>query len=303
MARGERVRCLVRNPNTAQLLEGVGVELAQGDVTRPESLEAACRDMDSVIHAAGIISYWSRRRAELQEVNVEGTRNLLRAANSAGVQRFLLTSSIAAVGWVAGEGEGDEDTPFNWEGVGYCETKAEAESLALGWEGLETLAVSPGIILGQGDVNQNGGRVLLQLQQGQLAAAPRGSTTVANLDDVVAGHLAALDRGTPGQTYILGGTTLSFLDFFGKVAGVIGATAPQRTANAALLNTVALAQEAAAAFSGKEPRLTRQLVALSTRNRTYSSAKAREALGYTPRPLAEGIEACWRWYRDKGLMP
>ena len=198
-ARGDEVRCLVRDPDRAAHL--APLELVAGDITDPSSLASAVAGREAILHLAGFVSFHKRDRSLQERINVDGTRHLADAAADAGVGRFLLTSSIAALGWVSGDGEGDENTTYNWhdDDIAYFDTKKAAQEAVLGHRGFEGLAVNPGMVLGEGDVNRNGGQMLEQLHEGRLPGFPVGQTTVATLDDVVAGHLAALDRGRAGQ--------------------------------------------------------------------------------------------------------
>lgn len=302
--RGDDVRCLVRRADKLGQLDPEGVALSVGDVTDPGSLQTAAKGVDAVIHAAGVVSYWKRNAALQQQVNVDGTRNVLDAAAGAGVRRVLLTSSIAALGW-APDGElGDEDTPFNWGGMGlgYQETKRAAQDLVLGDARVEGVAVNPGITFGPGDVHRNAGRMLLQVHQGGPPAVPSGSTTVAALSDVVAGHLAALDRGTPGRNYVLGGGTPSFLELYRVVAQVVGNPAPTRVVGRGVVKLFGALGLARAAITGTEPAVTPGLAEVSSRNRRYSSQRAIDELGYAPKPMVQGIQACWDWYVAHGYV-
>ena len=108
------------------------------------------------------------------------------------------------------------------------DTKFAAERLVLGDTRLEGVAVNPGITMGHSDTNHNGGRILLQVHQGGPFGVPTGATTVASLDDVVQGHLAALDRGISGERYVLGGHTPTWVELFQAAAQVVGAPPPTR---------------------------------------------------------------------------
>ena len=303
MAQGDDVRCLVRSKNNTEALVDCGAELALGDVTVPDSLDAATKECEAVVHAAGLVSYWNPRNEELWRINATGTQNLLEAAKRSGVQRFVLTSSIATLGWVDGDGIGDGSEPYRWHGNGYCDSKKAAEDAVLSESNLEGVAVNPGIVLGAGDARLHGGRMLIDLFNGKMAGVPPGSTTAANLSDVVSGHLAALKRGKVGQRYILGGTAVSFRELFDRICAVIGCAPPQRNVSSSLMWVGAVSQEMQAMFSRREPKLTRALVSLSSKNRMYGSDLAERELGYSPQALEVGIAACWRWYQKAGYMP
>lgn len=303
--RGFEVRCLVRAPERAAHLTAIGAHLVQGDVCAPETLARAVEGQDAVIHAAGVVSYWAPRAEEQRRVNVEGTRDLLDAAARAGVRRFVLTSSIAALGYVSGDGMGDEETPFNWQGMNlpYMETKKAAQDLVLQDDRLEGIAVLPGIVFGPGDIADNGLRILRQVAQGALSAAPSGATTAATLADVVDGHLAALARGVAGRAYILGGWTGPYRELFATAAKVVGVAPPSRVAGPALLNIVGALQELRATMTKAEPPLTRALARVSVQNRMFRSDRARSELGYAPRPIAVGMEDAVAWAKENGRWP
>jgi dihydroflavonol-4-reductase len=129
-----------------------------------------------------------------------------------------------------------------------------------------------------------------------------GATTAACLDDIVAGHLAALDRGAPKRAYILGGWTGSFHALFSLAAEVVGAPEPAYI-SPAVVRAFAGAQEMKSWFTGVEPRVTRALVRVAQKNRQYSSERAIAELGYTPGPLRAGMEAALQWAKAQGRWP
>lgn len=298
---GHELRCLARPSSKRQILRDVPVHWVTGDVTDPPSLAAAVADREAVVHTAGAISYWPAKRSELEAVNVDGTAHLLRASVKAGVKRFLFTSSIATIGTRQG-GTADETTPYNWQGLGidYFDTKRRAEELVLNQPGLEGLAVNPGIVFGPHDVHHNGARMLLQVHRGDLFGVPPGTTTVAVLDDVVHGHLAALEKGRPGERYILGGTVVSFVSLYERIAALLDKPAPTRVLTPRQLGLAARVMGMLSFFTRREPMITPALVHITTRERAYSSAKAIRELDYPTSPLEAGLEACWDWLRHQG---
>ena len=296
---GHQVTCLVRSPDRRGALTA-DVPTVAGDLTDTDSLTAAAGGAEAVIHTAGLTSYWSRRRADLDRINVEGTRNIVAACRAAGVARLVYTSTIGVLGYLPADTVGDESTQFNWQGmgIGYFETKREAERLVLAAEELQPVAVNPGIVFGAGDVNVNGLRMLLRVQRTGGGTAPSGATTVAVLGDVARGHLQALEHGKPGHRYILAGTQLSFRELFGRIAAVVGASAPRRILGRRALLLMARLQGLGGMVTGREPLVTPQVANILTRNRRYSSQKAVGELGYLPSPIEDGLNACWDWYQS-----
>lgn len=302
-ARGDYVRCLVRKSINPGLLNGLSVELVEGDVTEPESLTSAVHGIEAVVHAAGVVSYWRRMNKAMLRVNVDGTRNLLNAAVDAGVRRFLYTSSIASIGY-SDDGICDETTSYNWNGmnIGYFDTKRAAELLVRQEKRLEGLTVNPAIVFGAHDIRRNGGRMLFHVWEGTLPGIPPGITTVAVLDDVVAGHLAALDKGRPGERYILGGTILSFKELYTRIAKVLGKSITANNLSRRKLWFASRLFNFFSFFTCTEPMITPALMEIITRNRRYSSQKAIDELGYKPSILEKGITSCWQWYCEQGLV-
>jgi dihydroflavonol-4-reductase len=304
VAAGHDLRCLIMPNDPAVLLKGLVFERVEGDILNPESLAGAVKGIEAVVHTAGMVSYWNPNSARQWQVNVEGTRTMLDAAVRGGVRRFLLTSSIAALGYVEDDGLGDEETAYNWGdlGVHYCDSKHRSEELVLAESRIETLAVNPGIVFGERDLRVSASRMLVQARNGGPTVAPPGRTTVCTARDMVSGHLAALDRGRTGERYVLGGHTLSFLELFQRIAKIVDGRAPTRVAPRGVLVAFGLFKEWGALLSGKEPDFTRQLAEMSSRNRQYSSAKAERELGFSASELAPCLERTWAWLQKRELV-
>ncbi|MCB9795440.1 MAG: NAD-dependent epimerase/dehydratase family protein [Alphaproteobacteria bacterium] len=305
LAAGRVPRCLVRDPDRLGLLEDLDVELVAGDVTAPESLVAATKGVSEIYHLAGLVSYEPKDDEKQERVNVGGTRNVLDAAAAAGARRLVFTSSIAVLGYLEDPNAvGDETTPFNWgeKAPTYFRTKREAERLVLSETRLECVAVNPGITFGSHDVHRNAGRTFFQLAAGALPASPPGRTTVANLSDVCAGHLAAMQRGRHGERYVLGGHLLSFLELHRRAAAILGVPAPPRALPAWLVMAIAYLEPTLARLAGRPQRISPPLARMTSKNRQYSSAKAERELGYAPAPLEEGLRECLSWYVETGQL-
>ena len=302
--RGNEVNCLVQNTENLGLLPVGPRQVFEGDLLSPETLQDAVSGVEVVIHCAGRGSYDRADRGAMESVNVDGTRHLLDAACKAGVRRFVHSSSIATLGYVEHQGEGDETNAYNWSGLGvdYFETQKTAEDLVMSEGGLEVLTLNPGIVLGRGDKGYGGGRILLDLYRGRVPGVPPGATTLANLEDVAAGHIAALEMGRSGERYVLGGAPLTWEEVFLLAASIVDCDPPAKKLKPRMLQWIARGEMLRSKMSSREPRLRPSLATVLNRNRRYSSDKAEEELGYRPAPITAGMVACWQWFRSEGLV-
>ncbi|WP_164491671.1 SDR family NAD(P)-dependent oxidoreductase [Staphylospora marina] len=278
-------------------LEGLpeGVRFRPGDVTDPNSLEKVCRGMDLVFHVAGEVTWGKALSQRMMDINVRGAENMARAALRAGVKRFVLTSSAAAVGFPE-TGEADESFPFNGDllNVEYAKGKRGGEErvLALVKEGLPAVAVNPTVIIGP---RTTGSSLVRSVMTGRLTMAPDGGVNICDAEDVAKGHLLAATRGEVGERYILGGTNLPLRDFFQRVADTAGTGTRIRRVPAWLAKAAAVAGEAASFITRKDPGFPWDLAKLIGRNIYYSSEKAVRELGYSITPPEEAIRKAVEW--------
>jgi len=306
VARGDQVRVLKRPKTPLTLLEGLPVEFAEGDVTDFDSVVAAARGVEGIYHVAGLVSYWPPKRAWQYRVNVDGARHVIEAAARNRVRRVVHTSSIAAIGFRTDGQPADEDTEFNWEpyGVHYCISKHRGERAALegNARGVEVVVVNPALIFGARDLHFNAGRIFKMVAEQSVVRGPEGATTTCDADDVCAAHIAAMERGTPGRRYILGGEFRTYKQLVQEVADVMGkkvrlAEVPYWVAQAAAWATYGISL-----VTRREPPLTPELVRVARFARYYSSARAIRELGYPQTPLRVTLEKTYRWYRENGYL-
>lgn len=276
-----------------------------GDITDPVAVAAAVGGCQAVVHTAALYSY---RRADaplMRAVNVEGTRNLLRASVRAGVRRVLVTSTSSTCGPVRGRPATERDRPTEWElQVPYKRTKLAAERIALAHthDPTEVLCVNPTTVVGEGDHRPTpSGRMIQDLVEGRMKAyLPRAGINVVSVRDVARGHVLALSTGRPGQRYILGGDDLPLREAFAVVLGQVGRSAPRWPVPWHAVYAAAVAAAAIGRVVGREPELiVRDEVRLSRMPLYFSSAKARRELGYEPEPAAVALANAARWFASR----
>lgn len=309
LARGERVRVLLRAASDRRNVEGLDVELALGDLRDRESLRAALAGCRHLFHVAALYRLWVPRPADLYEANVEGTRRLLEEALRAGVERVVYTSSVATLGARPDGAPADEETPSSLaDRIGpYKRSKFLAEDLAreLARErGLPLVIVNPSTPVGPRDVKPTPtGRTVLDAAAGRMPAYVDTGLNVVHVDDVAEGHLLALERGRQGERYVLGGEDMTLRSILGEIARRAGRPPPRLELRPRwLLPAARVAQGWARLRGGREPRLTLDALRMAEKPMYFSSEKARRELGYRPRPAASALEDALAWFRAEGYL-
>jgi nucleoside-diphosphate-sugar epimerase len=295
-ARGDRVRALVRDPARAGRLSGMGCDLVVGDLADEAALTAACTGADAVVHGAALyeVGVPEDRRPALVDTNVGGTERVLGAALSAGVRKAVYVSTVAVFGNTRGQVADEswvkpEDVPVTSV---YEQTKADAHRRAheIAARGLPLVIVQPGVVYGPDDPSAFG-ELLRQFLTGRLPALPfpEFGITPVHRDDVAAGVLLALDEGVPGQSYVLAGEPTTSRELLTVLAGVSGRRPPSRTVPTVVLRALAPFGRIVGPVLGFPPNL-RELISSSDGVTFWASgAKARRELGWSPRPLEQGL--------------
>ena len=296
-SRGAQVRAFCRSepPPGARVAEWIC-----GDVTDAAAVARAVRGCEAVIHAAALYSYSRADARAMEAVNVDGTRNVLAAASRGGIARILVTSTSATCGPVHGRPATERDDPPRWElRVAYKQTKIAAERLALS---TGAACVNPTTVVGAGDRSPTpSGKMIRDLVEGRIGAYTRaGGLNIVSVEDVARGHALALERARPGERYILGGEDLWLREVFALTLKALGRSPPRLGVPwGAALGAAAIA-DAAGRLVRREPRLlVLDEVRLARLPLFYSSAKAREELGYVSRPAADALAAAATWFSER----
>lgn len=308
VARGLRVRALVRPTSPRANLAGLDCEAAAGDLTDQASLQAALRGIRYLFHVAADYRLWAPDPAAILRVNVDGTRSLMRQALAAGVERIVYTSSVAALKVAGATGPVDETMPLAPdEAIGtYKRSKTLAERAVeemVARDGLPAVIVNPSTPIGPRDIRPTPtGRIILEAARGRIPAFVDTGLNFAHVDDIAEGHLLAFERGRIGERYILGGTNLSLQELLATVARLTGRPAPRVKLPRGPLFPLAYSAQALAHFTKKEPMLTVDGLRMSRYRMFFTSAKAERELGYRSRPYQEGVADALAWYREAGYL-
>jgi len=308
IARGSRVRAIVRSSSPPDNLAGLGCEIVAGDLTDRESLAAALRGVRYLFHVAADYRFWAPDPSVILRVNVDGTCSLMREALSAGVERIVYTSSVAALKIAGATSPVDETSPLSPdEAIGaYKRSKTLAERAVeemIARDRLPAIIVNPTTPIGPRDIKPTPtGRILLDAARGRIPAFVDTGLNFAHVDDIAEGHLLAFEHGRIGERYILGGENVLLRDLLAAIAGLSGRRAPRISLPRTPLYPLAYGAEAIARLTGKEPLLTLDGLRLARYRMFFTSAKAERELGYRSRPYLEGVADALTWFRKAGYL-
>jgi dihydroflavonol-4-reductase len=296
--RGSEVRALSRSAQITDL----DVQTVRGDLRDAASLEAAVRGCDTVFHVAADYRLWSANPAEMYASNVDGTRNLIRAAVQAGVQRIVYCSTVGAIGMRA-HLIADEASPVSLADMKghYKRSKFLAEQAALeaAHQGAPVVVVNPTTPLGDHDSKPTPtGKVIVDFLQGKIPAYIDTGLNYADVYDVAEGHLLAAERGRVGERYILGSENLTLIAMLERLAIPAGRPAPKIRLPYFVAYGAAFASTAWASLSKRHPGIPLDGVRYAHLKMWVHHAKAERELGYRPAPIDDALARAVRWFQD-----
>lgn len=310
LARGRKVRALIEPNTPTAALDDLRsqLEMTPVDICDLAALREALRGCDTLYHLAAIYKTWTPDPTLIYRVNIEGTTNVLLAAQEARLARVVYTSSIAAIGLRADGAPSDESTEFNLYDIAneYILTKHLSEKIALRFAqaGLPLVVVNPGFPFGERDLAPTPtGKIILSLLRGQTPGYTLGGFCAIDVEDVAEGHLLAEEKGRVGERYILAHHNISWRDFFALVASVAGVRAPMIPVPTVVASAIAGVWEwYADRISHQEPIATQRSVLYSTRQVYFDSARARQELGVPVTPLRDSIERAIQYFRAHQMI-
>jgi dihydroflavonol-4-reductase len=308
---GADLRLLVRASSPTKNIDGLHADRVVGDLREPASLRTAIAGCDVVFHVAADYRLWTRDAADMQSMyrsNVEGTRALIDAARQAGVRRIVYCSSVATMGFTGNGRPADENSPVRLEDMigHYKRSKFIAEQVAIeaGRSGGDVVVVNPTTPVGEGDVKPTPtGRIILDFLKRKFPAYVDTGLNLVDVREVARGHVAALEKGTPGERYILGGENLTLKQILDKLAAITGLPAPKIR----LPYVFALAAGAGdTVVSGRllhrEPRVTLDAVRMGRKKMWVSSEKAQRELGWNIVAVDDALRRAAEWFQANGYV-
>lgn len=303
LAQGDRVRVLVLPGEDCSSLAGLDVQRVQGDILDYPSLRTAFWGVKVVYHLAGIISILPGQEALVQRVNVEGTRNVLRAAREAKVRRLVYTSSIHAITRPPMDVVIDETLPFDpgnpWGAYDRSKAEASLEVLQAAAEGLDAVIVCPTGVIGPHDYRMSEmGTLILSWMKHGLHLLIDGAYDFVDVRDVARGMITACRKGRTGEVYILSGEKIGLPRLLEWVQEITGSRAPRVKVPLRLAGFFARLAAIWYRVTRTKPHFTPYAVETVQSNANISHAKAQRELGYQPRALRQSVADTVAWWQE-----
>jgi dihydroflavonol-4-reductase len=307
LAEGRAVRCLARPNSRRDNLQGLAVEIVEGDLTDAPSLARAMRGVATLYHVAADYRLWARNPEELYRANAGGTENVLSAAAQAGVSRIVYTSSVAALGLTEDGSPANEETPVVRDRIvgHYKRSKYDAERVALEWakRGLPVVIVNPSTPVGERDIKPTPtGQMIVDFLTRKMPAYVDTGLNLIDVRDVARGHLLAAEKGRIGERYILGNRDLTLKEILETLSRLTDLPAPTIRLPHAIPLVFGAVSSAAARITGRPPRVSLDSVRMSMHRMFFDAGKAVRELGLPQTPIEEPLARAVEWFRANGYV-
>jgi dihydroflavonol-4-reductase len=308
-AEGASLRLLTRQTSRLDSLAGVDAEMVTGDLREPEKLRSALTGCDALVHVAADYRLWVRDPDQMYAANVAGTRELLKLAREVGVQRVVYTSSVATMGFKADGSIVNEDSPVALgEMIGHYKRSkflGEVEAIRAAKAGQHVMILNPTTPIGAGDAKPTPtGRIIVDFLNKKFPAYVDTGLNLVDVDEVARMHVVALERGTPGERYILGGENLTLKQILDRMSTITGLPSPTMKVPHSVAMAFAFFDETITGkLLGKEPRATVEAVRMGKKMMFASSLKAERELGFRVLPVYHSMRAAIDWFVTHGYAP
>jgi dihydroflavonol-4-reductase len=308
-AQGAELLFLVRKSSNLSNLEGIRGEIVVGDLLDASTYASALQGCEAVLHVAADYRLWIRDPDTMYRANVEGTRDLLRAAREAGVRRVVYTSSVATMHFRTDGVVVNEDTPVSLaDMVGHYKRSkflAEQQAIAAAQDGQQVIILNPTTPIGPNDSKPTPtGRIFVDFLNRKFPAYMDTGLNLVDVAEVAKTHVDALTLGTPGRRYILGGENLTLKQILDKMSAITGIPSPTVKIPFAVAATYAFFEETITGrIRGKEPRATLEEVRMGRKKMFASSARAQQELGFRIAPVYPAMRAAIDWFQAHGFAP
>jgi len=306
VARGENVRVLMRASSSNRAISDLSLEYVTGDLRDVASLERAMSNVQRVFHVAADYRLWAKRPQDIYDSNVGGTKNLLSAAKSAGVEQLIYTSTVATIAVDRPELPNESTDSKLDEMVGHYKRSkwmAEQEVLQAAQAGLPAIVAMPTTPVGPWDWKPTPtGKIVLDFLNGKMPGYVETGLNFVGVEECAAGHLLVAERGKIGERYLLGGENLTLKQLLDMLAKITGLAAPTMKIPHGVALGVAYVESAFSRLIGKEPGIPVEGVRIAQHVMFVDASRAQRELGFRPGSVPAALERAVRWYQANGYV-
>jgi len=306
VARGEDVRVLLRASSTNRAIADLSLEYVTGDLRDPASLDRAVKGVKRVFHVAADYRFWARRKRDIYDSNVGGTKNLLEAARRAGVEQFIYTSTVATIAVDRPQLPNESTDSKLEEMIGHYKRSkwlAEKEVLRAAKAGLPVVVAMPTTPVGPWDWKPTPtGKTIVDFLNGRMPGYVETGLNFVGAEECAAGHLLVSEKGKVGERYLLGGENLTLKQLLDILSKITGLPAPRLKFPHGLALGVAYASTVFSRLLGREPAIPIETVKVAAHNMFVDCSRAQRELGFKAGPVAAALERAVRWYEANGYI-
>jgi len=306
VARGDDVRVLLRASSTNRAIADLSLEYVTGDLRDPASLDRAMKGIKRVFHVAADYRLWARRKQDIYDSNVGGTKNLLAAAKRAGVEQLIYTSTVATIAVDRPQLPNEFTDAKLEEMVGHYKRSkwmAEREVLNAAKSGLPVIVAMPTTPIGPWDWKPTPtGKIVLDFLNGKMPGYVKTGLNFVGVEECAAGHLLISEKGKIGERYLLGGENLTLKGMLDILAKITGLRAPMLKIPHGLALGVAYANTVFSRLVGREPGIPIEGVKIARHMMFVDSSRAQRELGFKAGPVSAALERAVRWYEANGYI-
>jgi len=306
VARGDEVRVLLRASSTNRAIADLSLEYVTGDLRDPASLDRAMKGVKRVFHVAADYRLWAKRKQDIYDSNVGGTKNLLEAAKRAGVEQLIYTSTVATIAVDRPQHPNEFTDAKLEEMVGHYKRSkwmAEKEALNAAKSGLPVIVAMPTTPIGPWDWKPTPtGKIVLDFLNGKMPGYVETGLNFVGVEECAAGHLLIAEKGKVGERYLLGGENLTLKAMLDILAKITGLRAPMLKIPHGLALGVAYANTVFSRLVGREPGIPIEGVKIARHMMFVDSTRAQRELGFKAGPVSAALERAVRWYEANGYI-
>ncbi len=306
VARREDVRVMLRPSSTNRAIADLSLEYVTGDLRDPAAVARATQGAKRVFHVAADYRLWAKRKQDIYDSNVGGTKNLLDAAIRAGVEQFIYTSTVATIAVDRPQHPNEFTDTRLEEMVGHYKRSkwmAEQEALKAAKAGLSVIVVMPTTPVGPWDWKPTPtGKIILDFLNGKMPGYVETGLNFVGVEECAAGHLLAAEKGRVGERYLLGGENLTLKQLLDTLSRITGLSAPKLKIPHGLALGVAYANTLFSRLIGREPGIPVEGVKIARHMMFVDCSRAQRELGFKAGPVSAALERAVRWYEANGYI-